>query len=82
MDDLIGEDFSGGDVVAVAESAREGEELKIVEKGRIFEQPINMQKLRVCAGEFEGVGGLGFAICAGGRRIRVFGFIDDKFISC
>ena len=31
MDDLVGEDFTGGDVVAVTEAAGDGEDLVVVE---------------------------------------------------
>jgi hypothetical protein len=42
MDDLIGEDFPGGDVVAVAEAAGESEDLAVGEDSGGFENAVYM----------------------------------------
>ena len=46
MGDLIGQDFAGGDVVAVAESAGESEDLAIREDGRGCQDAVDMHRKR------------------------------------
>jgi hypothetical protein len=68
VDELVGEDFAGGDVVAVAESAGEGEDFKLVEGCGFFENAIDVDGFGACAGELECVGGFAVAIGAGGTE--------------
>jgi hypothetical protein len=77
VDDLIGEDFAGGDVVAVAEAAGENEDLTIAEDGRGFENAVDMHELRSCSGQLECVGGLRIAVGAGGSKDQCGGFHGD-----
>ena len=65
MGNLIGENSPGGDVVAVAESARDGEGLVILQLGGRFEQSIDVQAFSGEAGGLEGEGGFAIAIGAG-----------------
>ena len=43
VDELVGEDFAGGDVVAVAKAAGEGEDFKLIEGCGFFENAIDME---------------------------------------
>ena len=78
MCDLIGEDSPGRDVVAVTESAGDGEELKIFEQFRIGQQAIHMNRFGRCTGQLKCVGGFAVTIRAGGSKDQSSrGFIDS-----
>jgi hypothetical protein len=62
---LVAEDPAGRDVVAVAETAREAEDLKVGRLLRYFEQPIYVPPLGRSTGEREGMRSLLVAIRAG-----------------
>ena len=68
VDELVGEDFSGGDVVAVAEPAGDGEQLEFVEEIWVFEKAIEVDAFGFCAGKIEGVCGFEITIGAGGAK--------------
>ena len=66
--DLIGEDFSGGDVVAVTEAAGNSEDMEIVKKCRSFQKAIDVDGVDVCAGLLKSMGGFAIAVGAGGAQ--------------
>ena len=58
MCQLVGEDATGGDVIAVAEAAGDGEELKLVQRLRPLEQAVDVHERRLGPRQFERVGRL------------------------
>ena len=50
VEELVSEDFSGSDVVAVAESAGQGEYLKVAEQGGLFQNAVDVNALGLSAG--------------------------------
>jgi hypothetical protein len=79
MRDLIGEDFSGGDVVAVTEAAGNSEDLKIVKKIGRFQKAIDVDRIDFCAGSLKSVGGFAVAIGAGGAQQQSAGLHGREF---
>ncbi len=65
MADLIGEDAPGRNIVAVAESAGEGQKLEILEDRRPLQQAVDVDVLRACARQLKGVAGFAVAVGAG-----------------
>jgi len=68
VDDLVGEDAAGGDVVAVAEAARDRQDLVPIQQGWLGEQLINVYELAGGSGLFEGERGFAVAVGAGGTE--------------
>jgi hypothetical protein len=73
--DLVGEDAPGGDVVAIAEAAGDGEQLVGVKQAGVLQQAVDVHQLRGRPGPLEGVNGLAVAVGAGraedeGLRLR------------
>jgi len=58
VNNLVGEDFSSGDIVAVTEAARENHNMKAVEDALFFYDLIYVYPLGVCSGEIECIFGL------------------------
>ena len=73
VDELVGEDFSGGDVVAVGEAAGEGEDLVLLEEGGVLEGFVDVEEIDIAADEFEGVGEFDIGVGAGGAEEEDFG---------
>ena len=65
---LHGEDLPGGHVVAVAEAAGDAEDLEVGQQGRLLQHAVDVQRLRLGAGQLEGPGGLLVAIGARGAE--------------
>ncbi len=73
VNELVGEDFTGGDVVAVGEAAGKGEDLVIGEAGGVLEEGVDVEGVdgnifSTAAGEGEGVGEFAVAVGAGGAK--------------
>jgi hypothetical protein len=68
VDELVGEDFSGGDVVAVGEAAGEAEDLVVFELRWILEQLVDVEGVNGRASELEGVSEFAVAVGAGGSQ--------------
>ena len=69
VDELVGEYFSGGDVVAVGESAGEGEDLVLLKGGWVGEQGVDVEGIDgnvIAASKFESVSEFAVAVGAGG----------------
>lgn len=64
MLDLVAEDAPGGDVVAVAETARDAEYLEIGEALRLFQHVVDVPAFGGAAGQFKGVSGFDIAVGA------------------
>lgn len=64
--DLVGEDATAGDVVAVAEAAGDRDDLEPVEGCRGFDESFDVRGVSRRAGLLPGEGGLLFAVNAGG----------------
>ena len=65
MLELAREDFPGRDIVAVAEPARQDQDLRLLEAGRIFAESVDVDAFRDGPRGFEGERGLRIAIGAG-----------------
>jgi len=68
VDELVGEDFAGGDVVAVGEAAGEGEDLELLELGGVGEESVDVEGFDGGAHEGEGVVEFAVAVGAGGAE--------------
>ena len=68
MEHLVAEDSAGAQVVAVAESAGDAEDLELLEERGLFQQPVDVQGFGLRAGLLEGEGGFGVAVGAGGAE--------------
>ena len=66
--DLVGEDLAGGDVVAVAEAAGEGEDLVILQPQPVAQEAVDVHAFSVGAGQVERMGGFEIAVGAGGAK--------------
>jgi len=66
--ELIGQDFSGGDVIAITEASGNDEDLIIVEQRWRFPKSIDMQKISLSAGSFESEMSFGVAIGSWGTQ--------------
>jgi len=66
VDQLVGEDFAGGDVVAVTESPRDRQDLVLPEELRLFDQAVDVDAIRRCTRLLPGELGLGVAVGPGG----------------
>jgi len=66
MDQLVGEDFAGGDVVAVTETTGDRQNLVIRQALRVLDEPVDVHALGQGARLFPGELGLGVAIRPGG----------------
>ena len=77
--DLIRQDFSRGNIVAVAEAPGKRQDLEIMHNAGVFQQPIDMHKFRRCAGPFKGMGGFAVAVGAGGAEDENSGFHGNEF---
>jgi hypothetical protein len=75
---LVGKDPAGGDVVAVAEAAGDGQELETVELLWVGEEGIEVKALGDGAGELERVGGFQVAVGAGGSEDQRAGLHRSK----
>jgi hypothetical protein len=62
MSHLIGQNSTGGDIVAVTETAGDGQELILLKQRRILEQAIYVNQIRGGPGLFEGKDGLAIAV--------------------
>jgi hypothetical protein len=62
------QDLAGGDVVAVGEAARDGEDLVAVEQRRLFAEAVDVDSLSLCARLFEGEKCFLVTVCAGGAE--------------
>ena len=68
VDDLICQYFSSSNVVAVAESAGNRQDLELFQQRWVFQNAINVNELRFRTGELKRVGGFGVAIDACGAE--------------
>ena len=64
VEQLAGKNASGGNIVAVAESAGEAEDLKFLEERRIFEKSVHVDPFRRRACFFKGVSGFQITVRA------------------
>lgn len=71
--ELPGEDDAGAEVIAVAETAGDAEDLKFGESGRVFQQSVEMQPFGLCPGQFESPGCFDVAVGAGCAEDADFG---------
>ena len=68
VEHLVAEDSAGAQVVAVAESAGNAEDLELLEERGLFQKPVDVQGFGLCAGLLEGEGRFGVAVGAGGAK--------------
>ena len=62
MPHLIGQNSPGGDVIAVAETTGNRQELKLLKDGRILQQPVHVNQFRRRPGLLKGKNGLAIAV--------------------
>ena len=68
MLDLVGQDAAGGHVVAVAESARQAENLESLEQPGLLQQAVDVERFGLRPRFLEGEGGFLVAVGAGGSQ--------------
>lgn len=68
LNELVGEDLSAGDVIAVTEPAGNGQDLIIGEEPRALDKTINVCGIGECTGLLPGVSGLFIAIDSRGAK--------------
>lgn len=68
VDELVAEDFSAGDVIAITEAAGDGEDLKLGEEPRLLDEAIDVRGLDGRASVSPGEGGFLVAVDAGGAE--------------
>ncbi len=73
VDELVGENFAGSDVVAVGEAAGKGEDLVVLELGGVGEEGVDVEGVDGGADELEGVDEFAVAVGAGGAEEEDFG---------
>jgi hypothetical protein len=62
LEQAPGQDATGGNIIAVAESARNGQDGELIEQPRLGDQRANVDDLRSAAGLLPGVRGFVFAV--------------------
>ena len=63
--DFVGKDLASGHIVSITESARQGEDLVIAERGRLLSEAPDVNDVLLCSGLFKGEGGFDITVGSG-----------------
>jgi hypothetical protein len=81
VSELDGQDLPRGDIIPVAESAGDAQDLVIANKRGVFQKPPDMNTIGECSGLLKGVGRLKITVCPRGTQNQDSWFGHKTFLS-